>query len=208
MTMTTGYDDYDDNDNGDVMMMTTTKLMTTMIIKIMIMTMMLMDLVEVQPENKNKTKQNKKQPKHTIVQWTYPDRHLKLSCGFVSKVSTGRYDTTPSYPLQQDQTKKSVSVSRSRGFQSRPDQLSGPQSNKICPGMPSIDQFRYFQIQLLTTQFSKRLGGINHTKNVFYSPEPRAEVYCLQLNFKISKMAYHIHGYLNKRHTMFPDPFR
>ena len=172
-----------------------------MIIKIMMMAM-------TKSNQKTKIKQNKKQPKHTIVQWTYPDRHLKLSCGLVSTVSTGRYDTTPSYPLQQDQKKKSVSVSRSRGFQSRPAQHSGPQSNKICPGMPSIDQFRYFQIQLLTIQFSTRLGGINHTKNVFYSPKPRAEVYRLQLNFKILKMAYHIHGYLNKRHTMFPDPFR
>ena len=40
------------------MMMTTIKLMTTMIIKIMMMTTMtMMDLIEVQPVNKNKTKQ-------------------------------------------------------------------------------------------------------------------------------------------------------
>lgn len=98
------------------------------------------------PENqKTHTKKTKQTAtKNTIVPWTYPDRHLKLSCGLVSTVSTGRYDTTPSYPLQQDQKKKSLSVSRSRGFQSRPDQHSGPQSNKICPGMPSIGQFRYF----------------------------------------------------------------
>ena len=35
------------------------------------------------------------------------------------------------------------------------------------------------------------LWGINPTNTVFYSPEPRAEVYCLQLNFKISKLAYY-----------------
>ena len=38
--------------------------------------------------------------------------------------------------------------------------------------------------------FSTRLRGINPTNTVFYSPEPRAEVYCLQMNFKISKLAY------------------
>ena len=35
-----------------------------------------------------------------------------------------------------------------------------------------------------------RLRGINPTNTVFYSLEPRAEVYYLQLNFKISKLAY------------------
>ena len=38
--------------------------------------------------------------------------------------------------------------------------------------------------------FSTRLRGINPTNSVFYSPEPRAEVYCLLMNFKISKLAY------------------
>ena len=38
--------------------------------------------------------------------------------------------------------------------------------------------------------FSTRLRGINPTNTVFYSPEPRPEVYCLQMNFKISKLAY------------------
>ena len=38
--------------------------------------------------------------------------------------------------------------------------------------------------------FSTRLRGINPTNTVFYSPQPRAEVYCLLMNFKISKLAY------------------
>ena len=38
--------------------------------------------------------------------------------------------------------------------------------------------------------FSTRLRGINPTNTVFYSPQPRAEVYCLLMNFKISKLVY------------------
>ena len=38
--------------------------------------------------------------------------------------------------------------------------------------------------------FSTRLRGINPKNTVFYSPQPRAEVYCLLMNFKISKLAY------------------
>ena len=38
--------------------------------------------------------------------------------------------------------------------------------------------------------FSTRLRGINPTNTVFYSPQPRAKVYCLLMNFKISKLAY------------------
>ena len=55
-----------------------------------------------------------------------------------------------------------------------------------------IGQFQCFKIQLQTIDFSTRLQGINPTNTVFYSPKPRAEVYCLQLNFKnlISKLAY------------------
>ena len=161
-----------------------------------------------QTTRKLKTKQNKtkRNQKHNCaVNLPWPTSQAILWTRIYSFYGEIRHNSFVSSARSE---KKSVSVSRSRGFQSRPDQHSGPQSNKICPGMPSIDQFRYFQIQLLTIQFSTRLGGINHTKKVFYSPEARAEVYRLQLNFKISKMAYHIHGYLNKRHTMFPDPFR
>ena len=43
--------------------------------------------------------------------------------------------------------------------------------------------------------FSTRLRGINPTNTVFYSPEPRAEVYCLLMNFKISKLAYYSTGH-------------
>ena len=39
--------------------------------------------------------------------------------------------------------------------------------------------------------FSTRLRGINPTNTVFYSPQPRAEVYCLLMNFKISKLVYY-----------------
>ena len=160
-----------------------------------------------QTTRKLTTKQNKKQPKTQLCsEPTLTDISSYLVDSYLQFL---RGDTTQLLRILYNKIrKKRVSLSRSRGFQSRPGQHSGPQSNKICPGMPSIDQFRYFQIQLLTIQFSTRLGGINHTKNVFYSPEARAEVYYLQLNFKISKIAYHIHGYINMRHTMFPDPFR
>ena len=43
--------------------------------------------------------------------------------------------------------------------------------------------------------FSTRLRGINPTNIVFYSPEPRAEVYCLMMNFKISKLAYYLQSW-------------
>ena len=47
---------------------------------------------------------------------------------------------------------------------------------------------------------STRLRRINPTNTVFYSPQPRAEVYCLLMNFKISKLTYcriaHILGIL------------
>ena len=35
-----------------------------------------------------------------------------------------------------------------------------------------------------------RLWRINPTNCIFYSPEPRAEVYCLRLNINISKLGY------------------
>ena len=35
-----------------------------------------------------------------------------------------------------------------------------------------------------------RLWGISPTNSIFYSPEPRAEVYCLRLNINISKLGY------------------
>ena len=38
--------------------------------------------------------------------------------------------------------------------------------------------------------FSTRLGGIKYSVCGVYSPEPHAEVYCLQLSFKISKLVY------------------
>ena len=34
----------------------------------------------------------------------------------------------------------------------------------------------------------------NPANTLFYSPEPRAEVYCLQLNFKTSNLAYFMVG--------------
>ena len=35
-----------------------------------------------------------------------------------------------------------------------------------------------------------RLRGMNPTNSIVYSPNPRAEVYCLRLNINISKLAY------------------
>ena len=53
-----------------------------------------------------------------------------------------------------------------------------------------IGQFRYFKIQLKTIDMTKRLRGINPTISIVYSPEPRAEVYCLRLDINISKLGY------------------
>ena len=53
-----------------------------------------------------------------------------------------------------------------------------------------IDQFRYIKIQSQTIDLRTRLWGINPHKLCIYSPEPRTEVYCLRLNFNISKLVY------------------
>ena len=52
-----------------------------------------------------------------------------------------------------------------------------------------IDQFRYIKIQPKTIDLSTRLWGITKEFGV-YSPEPRTEVYCVRLNFNISKVVY------------------
>ena len=41
-----------------------------------------------------------------------------------------------------------------------------------------------------TIDITTRLRGINSTTSIVYSPEPRAEVYCLTLNFKIAKLGF------------------
>ena len=53
-----------------------------------------------------------------------------------------------------------------------------------------IDQFRYIKIQSQTIDLRTRLWGIKSNKLCIYSPEPRTEVYCLRLNFNISKLVY------------------
>ena len=58
-----------------------------------------------------------------------------------------------------------------------------------------IGQFRYFKIQLKTIDIITRLWGINPTNSIVYSPQPRAEVYCLKLNINISKLGYYIFLY-------------
>ena len=45
--------------------------------------------------------------KEQIQFCTYPDRHLVLFCGLASTACAGRYDTTPSYPLLQDERTQS-----------------------------------------------------------------------------------------------------
>ena len=52
--------------------------------------------------------------------------------------------------------------------------------------------------------FSTRLRGINPTNTVFYSPEPRAEVYCLQMNFKISKFELENVGFCGRKKAREP----
>ena len=48
-----------------------------------------------------------------------------------------------------------------------------------------IDKFRYIKIQPKTIDLSTRLRVCG-----VYSQEPRIEVYCLSLNFNISKLVY------------------
>ena len=61
-------------------------------------------------------------------------------------------------------------------------------NNVLC-----LDQFRY-------TDLSTNLRGITPCKLCSYSPEPRAEVYCLRLNFNISKLVY---WYLHRTTSSF-----
>ena len=49
-------------------------------------------------------------------------------------------------------------------------------------GNIEIDQFRYIKIQPKTIDLCRVCG--------VYSPEPRSEVYCVRLNFNISKLVY------------------
>ena len=57
-----------------------------------------------------------------------------------------------------------------------------------------VDQFRYIKIQPKTIDLSARLWGITTEFVGVYSPEPRAEVYCVRLNFNISKLVYCLVG--------------
>ena len=61
-----------------------------------------------------------------------------------------------------------------------------------CVGLKGIDQFRYIKIQPKTIDLNTRLWVLGNNYRVcgVYSPEPRAEVYCLRLNFNISKLVY------------------
>ena len=67
----------------------------------------------------------------------------------------------------------------------------GPDSGlkNLRPAM-QIDQFRYIKIQPKTIDLSTRLWRNNYRVCGVYSPEPRTEVYCLRLNFNISKLVY------------------
>ncbi len=53
-----------------------------------------------------------------------------------------------------------------------------------------IAQFRYIKIQPKTIDLRTRLRGPNYRVCGVYSPEPRSDVYCFRLNFKISKLGY------------------
>ena len=68
-----------------------------------------------------------------------------------------------------------------------PDRQWASKENNI---IITIAQFQYFKSQRKTIDITTRLRGVNPTNSTVYSPEPRAEVYCLTLNFKISKLGY------------------
>ncbi|KAL9960202.1 hypothetical protein ACROYT_G033624 [Oculina patagonica] len=53
-----------------------------------------------------------------------------------------------------------------------------------------IAQFRYIKIQPKTIDLGTRLRGLNYTVCGVYSLEPRCDVYCFRLNFKISKLGF------------------
>ena len=55
-----------------------------------------------------------------------------------------------------------------------------------------IDQFRYIKIQP-NNKPQYEAPGNNYRVCGVYSPEPRAEVYCVSLNFNISKLVYSTH---------------
>ena len=53
------------------------------------------------------------------------------------------------------------------------------------PFVDRIDNFRYMKIQPQCEAL-----GSNYRVCGVYSPEPRVEVYCLRLNFNVSKLVY------------------
>ena len=65
---------------------------------------------------------------------------------------------------------------------------SGDERDSTRFACAGIDQFQYIKIQLKTIEY-EALGN-NYRVYGFYSPEPRAEVYCVRLNFNISKLVY------------------
>ena len=56
-----------------------------------------------------------------------------------------------------------------------------------------IAQFRYVEIQLETKDITSRFRGMIWKICMVYSPKPRSDVFCLKLNFKISKSGYYKH---------------
>ena len=56
-----------------------------------------------------------------------------------------------------------------------------------------IGQFRYIKIQPKTIDLRTRLWGVTIEIVGFISPEPCAEVYCVRLNFDMSKSVYWNH---------------
>jgi len=63
----------------------------------------------------------------------------------------------------------------------------------------STYKFRYIKIQL-KINLSTRLWGNNYRVCGVYAPEPQAEVYCVRLNFNISKLVY---STSNQFHSFF-----
>jgi len=59
----------------------------------------------------------------------------------------------------------------------------------------AIAQFRYIKIQLKTIDITTRLRGIIEGFIWVYSAKPQNDVYCLRLNFNISKLGYLPHFY-------------
>ena len=71
-------------------------------------------------------------------------------------------------------------------------EMEAPSDGLLVRTEPAIDQSRYFKFSYEQWISPPWLRGIKDGVCGVYSPEPRAEVYCLRLEFKIPTLANYI----------------